>query len=539
MKLHSPQKALKSRQILADRLSCARFTLFVADGFFKAFRLSASLSAAVFLLLALMLNGSALAQKNKRPQLLPISRNDFAGKVVLIPRDARVLELKGLGQIADHYLLLPPGRMLDPKPQPDQIIDWIKMQSFAGLTGAIISLESLAGESGAETVQRRLQTIRQIRQQNPKLQIYGFTSLDSSDAGSRLICQSALELVADGSMDYLLIGQKEDLSLKTAQIARARLIGEIAQRELTGQIFFDDDPDTAAVTLLARLFVHRFSWSPNILPIYSSNSGSASGESRDNAPLSQSIAAKIKLMGASALQQNAESVPGFDVLLCVHAPETSAEQRTAFAKNIQQIIDRGARVAVVDFSETRESKEALLAELRSHKLLGKLISYASSNPAGDPEEEPTREAANRALAQTVIFFAAMKSLRDNIDRVHRIDRAQSNLLFSRFLKDWAYDLIVHPQLDEFVKQQLKKNPDNLGNDADRAERFTFEALKPIADELFNEQFRRNTHNILINSGTRVQFRVSLLQRMQIRFPLNKTLQAEIRQMIHTFYEGSM
>jgi len=537
--LYPPQKAQKEQTASAKpRRHFVTSALFVAEPVW------ASIRPFLFagLLLALLLPASAFAQKKdkERPKLLPMSRRDFAGKVFLVPRDARVLELKTLGQIADHYLVLPPSRMLDPKPQAEPLLEWFKSQAFTGTSGAVVSLESLAGDATAEEIHLRLQTIKQIRKQHPKLQIYGFASIDSSNPISKLICQTAIELVAENSLDFLLIGQDEDLSLKPAQIARARLIGEIAQQEAADRIAFDDDPDSAAATLLARLFVRRFGWSPKILPVYSSNEGRQSRQSRDAVPLDQSIAAKINLNGGLALPLDPESIPRLDVLLYVHTPQTSEEQRAAFASNILQTVDKGARVAVVDFSESMENKEALLAELRRHKLLGKIIAYASCSPTGNPAKENTREAASRALAQTTVFFVAMKSLRDDIDRVHRIDRAQANLLFSRLLKDWAYDLIVRPQVDQFVRDRLKSDPDKFDEEtADRAVQFTFDALKPKADELFDEQFRRNTHVYLMNNGSRVQFRVSLLQRLQIRFPLQKTSKAEIRQMIHTFYEGTL
>lgn len=539
LKLYPPQKARKEQSRPAKHIG-----RFVTFAFFVAYPFLASVRRVLFvgLLLVLLLPASALSQKKEkeRPKLLAMSRRDFAGKVVLVPRDARILELKTLGQIADHYLVIPPSRMLDPKPQAEPLLEWFKSQTFSGTSGAVVSLESLAGNATAEEIRLRLQTIKQIREQHPKLQIYGFASIDSSNPISKLICQTAIELVAENSLDFLLIGQDEDLSLKPAQIARARLIGEIAQQEAADRIAFDDDPDTAAATLLARLFVRRFGWSPKILPVYSSDAGRQSRRSRDTVPLDQSIAGKINLNGGLALPLDTESIPKLDVLLYVHTPQTNEQQRMAFATNILQTVDRGARVAVVDFSESKESKEALLAELRRHKLLGKIIAYASCSPTRDNADEPTREAASRAISQATVFFAAMKSLRNDIDRVHRIDRAQANLLFSRILKDWAYNLVVRPQLDQFVKERLKSDPDKFDEaDDERAVQFTFDALKPKADELFDEQFRRNTHVYLMNSGSRVQFRVSLLQRLQIRFSLQKTSRAEIRQMIHTFYEGTL
>lgn len=503
------------------KLSRSPFTTFCACIFTALLSLCAVFSATAF------------AQKKQRPQLLPVSRYDLAGKVILIPRDDRFLELRNLAQIADHYLILPPSHLLSPKPQPDKLVEWLKSQNLAGVSGVIISLEAISADASPETTARNSQAIKQLRSQNPRAAVYGFTSLASSVEASKQFCRSAIELAANGALDFLLIGQDENLTAKPAQIARARLIGEAATLKAEERIAFDDNVNSAAATLLARFLAQRLGRLPKILPVYSSAEGRRSENSRDSIPLDQSVAAKIKLTGGSAIAQNSEAAPQTDVLLFVHTPNTSEEQRTALALNVLQTIDSGARIAFVDFSESKQSKEAMLAELRSHKLLGKLASYASAFPG----ETANRARLSRALAHTVIFFAAIKSLRSDIDRVHRIERSQINLLFSRFLEDWTYDLIVQPQLDEFVRRQLKADPSELGDAAERAEKFTYDALQQPAMELFDEQFRRNTHAVLMNSGTRIQFRVSLLQRLQIRFSTRKTSEPEIRQNIHTFFDG--
>jgi hypothetical protein len=139
----------------------------------------------------------------------------------------------------------------------------------------------------------------------------------------------------------------------------------------------------------------------------------------------------------------------------------------------------------------------------------------------------------------VIHFTAMKALRNDVDRIHRIDRAQVTLLFTRYLEDWGYNLIVLPKLDEYVQKQLKAPPDKLGQHVEAAEKFAFAQLQPIADELFEEQFRRNSHAILLTNGERAQFRISLLQRLLVRLDSQKTSEPEIKQSIHTFYEGNL
>jgi hypothetical protein len=480
---------------------------------------------------------SSLAQR-KRAQLQPASRNYFDGKIVLIPRDGWREQLRMLAQIADQDLLLPPSRLLEPKPQAEPLIEWTTGLNLSGVNGLLVSLETITAEATAESLPKRLQVLKPLRAKQPKLPIYGFAALDSSDT-SKQICQTALELVADGTLSYLLIGQAEDLTSKPAQITRARLLGEIASRQIQDRVAFDDDPAAASVTLLARLVARHYGQTQKILPIYSSKEGSQSTESRDTIELGQSIAAKVELAGGTA-PTNSETATGVDVALFVHTSQTSPEHRLAFAKVVSQTIEKGLRVAVVDVSENKISKEVLLSELRGQKHLDRLISYASSDPSDEsPDGFETREAVNRALAQAVIHFTAMKSLRNDVDRVHRIDRAQVTLLFSRYLEDWGYNLIVRPKLDEHVQKQLKTTPDKLGENVEAAEKFAFAELQPLADTLFEEQFRRNSHAILLNSGERAQFRISLLQRLLVRLDSQKTSEPEIKQSIHTFYEGTL
>src|SRR5262249_2616978 len=125
-----------------------------------------------------------------------------------------------------------------------------------------------------------------------------------------------------------------------------------------------------------------------------------------------------------------------DALLFVHTPRTPDANRDAWIEAIARNLENGAKVAVADLSETRESKEAVIAELRRRKLLDKLITYASSNPS-DPGGDST-DAISRALTHESAFLNAVKFMRDDLARVRRFDRAHFDLLFNRYLSDWAY-----------------------------------------------------------------------------------------------------
>ncbi|MBL8190229.1 MAG: hypothetical protein JNK38_19590, partial [Acidobacteria bacterium] len=105
---------------------------------------------------------NAFAQRKQRPQLLTYSRNQFVGKIILIPRDDRFLELRTLAQIADHHLLLPPSYLLNPKPQPDKLLEWLQAQDLTGVSGVLLSLEAISANASPETTARLAQTIKQL-----------------------------------------------------------------------------------------------------------------------------------------------------------------------------------------------------------------------------------------------------------------------------------------------------------------------------------------------------------------------------------------
>ncbi len=59
----------------------------------------------------------------------------------------------------------------------------------------------------------------------------------------------------------------------------------------------------------------------------------------------------------------------------------------------------------------------MIDELRRRKLLDKLISYASSDPAS--EGVISTGAISRAIAHTSVFLNAVKFMRDDLDRMRR------------------------------------------------------------------------------------------------------------------------
>ncbi|HEX5085889.1 MAG TPA: DUF4127 family protein [Blastocatellia bacterium] len=464
----------------------------------------------------------------RRPVLRRATRDFLAGKFILITRDERpqgLQEPRMLARVADHDLITPPARVMS---DAGALIEWAKGVDYAGAAGVILSLDAI---SGGQPQAERPDLLKWIRARRPSIPIYAFLQSSSDQA-----VQSALEALGPGpgsALDFLLISGEA--------AARSNLPEEIAARKLNGKVAIEPDAGAAVMTLFSRLLNNRFGFAPKIFPVFSSAEAATS-------PLRLGVSRMIRNAGG-VVPDSTTDARGADTLLFVHAPGATGTNRVAFLEAMSRTVETGVKVAVVDISETKESKDELMAWLRRLKLLDKLTSYASSAPGapgapgvfgprsgalpGEASSEATPgDAIIRAVAQASTFLNAVKFMRDDIDRVLRFDRAQFELLFSRYLTDWAYALTIRPAMDDFVKGELKTDPDRLGTATERAEAYAFERVKQSAEELFREQFRRNIHAILLSEGERAQLQIWMMQRLQVRLPTQKTSEVEIRQSVY-------
>lgn len=442
------------------------------------------------LLLILTLAASSITSsfaQRRRPILRPAARDYFAGKFVLIPRDERPSSLQQprmLARIADHDLIVPPARLMG---DAEKLTVWARSLDYSGVKGVIVSINS-GGDSAGDSIGRRVELIEWIRKTRPGIPIYGF--------GSSNLPNGAIE-----SLDYALANKADA----------------------------ESEPDAASVTLVARLLNQQFGFTPKFLPLYSSPLGKAE--------VRQTISDRIKMIGGEEISSIDESARRVTILLFVHSPQTNDQERAALLESLVAAIGNSYRVVLLDVSESKASKEWLLAELRSRELLDQLIAYASSDPALGAADNV--RAAARALTHGSALLTAIRFLRNDVDRVKRIDRAHVNLLFCRYLSDWAYALEIRPKLETFVRDQLKADSNKLGENTERAEDFAQRELRAIADKLFREQFKNHVHAILLNSGERAQFDLRFLQTLRLRLPSQKISEAEISPAVYLIYTGNV
>ena len=421
-------------------------------------------SAVVFFLLLV----PTFAQR-QRPKVLPTQQHQYAGRLLLIPRDSRPVSWKLprlIARVADHEVISPPREMLGNATtalDAERIIAWAKKQNLSQLSGVIVALDALTENASEAQDNERLEFINWLRQQAPNLPIYGFAER-ATDAISKLV------------FDDLLI---EPNANEAAHLLVARLLNRIHQRP------------------------------PKVMAI-------ASGD--DSPAVFKAIANNIEAVGGQLIKNGKA-----DLFFFVHTPNTDPAKLAAFTETLAKTIAAGYYVALADVSG---NVEPIIAALRERKQLDLLQAYAASR---EPDE-----AIGKALAHCSTRLIAAKVLRPSleVEQLRRAERAQVELMLTRYLEDWAYAGNVRARTEQYVREQLKAEPTQLGAATEQAEAFVNAELKLVAEELFRTQFRYNLHSVMLGNGMRADFQVELLQRFKARFSLQRTNELELDISVH-------
>lgn len=461
--------------------------------------------------LALSLILQAFSSPQRRPVLRPMDRSYFAGKLLLVPRDDRPSSLQGprmIAEIADHDLLTPPVRLLD---DPDKLDLWLREFNLFDIDGIIISLERMTDREG----NTRTAILDFIRRTRPGLQIYGFTATEG-------LVRQSLRLVDEGKLDLLLIaGDRQSPAAMSGENAAAR----------EGRVMLEDNPESSTTLLVTRMLNRRFGYSPRIMSVFGIN---VDAGTREKVLRTQNqVIAKVGAIGGTI---SGGTAPAPELIVYLHLSGLNDRDRAAFVQSINTALEKNLRVVLVDLAAEPESRHALMASLRQMKLLDRLSGYAGR--AG--VDEPVGDVVTRAIGQASAFLLAIRFLRDDLDRVRRIDRSQIRLLISRYLSDFSYPLTISGEIRNHARTAL--NMSRLSASDERLLDYASERVRAAAEELFNDQFRRNVHATLLSSGLRAQFEVRLLQRVQTRiYPSrgDESIEIEITPSVYLVHLGNL
>lgn len=476
--------------------------------------------------------------------------------------------------IADAEVVTPPkellGRFTVPG-QSDRIIEWLGRQDMRSFDAAIVSLDMAAygglvamrrhGETTVDDALRRIEAIKEMKRKAPRLPVYVQSVImrlaptgdgknesyrdklatwaeispypESSAATAKLereipaevlndykrarqrdltVNLKAIDLVRNGSIDYLILSQ-DDAKPRGIHVAdREKLIAETRRLNLGGKIAVQPGADEVAMLLLARAMNARYRFSPKIKAVYSSQELSDRAMPFEDRALNETVSFHIKAVGGREVKNEKDA----DLLFYVYASRFETGRAASFAAEIGEKIKQGRRIIVADIDpkgDVQGGDPKFTAELGKRNLFRDLNGYASWNTAGNT--------IGTTLPQGVIFALARAKLLRSSGAADRVWTAQNWFTFHRVLDDYYYHTEVRAKAKDFIARN-KWSSLRLTDGAT-------EAVENFAEKLMLASFRELAdlyfHSAVGSPRTRVK--CDEPKNLSFELPWNRTFEAEI------------
>ena len=188
-----------------------------------------------------------------------------------------------------------------------------------------------------------------------------------------------------------------------------------------------------------------------------------------------------------------------DIFLFVLTESTDEAKFASFVDLLTRTVAAGYYVALADVSE---NPDRIIAQLRERKMLDVLNGYVASRSADTAFANLLTHISARFISAKVL------RLQMSVDQLQRSERSHIEMMLMRYIEDWGYSSVVKPKLELYL-QAPERSPEMI-------EEFVKNNLQTLGNELFEKQFRRNIHSVLLPSGKRAPFLVSILQRLSVR-----------------------
>jgi len=196
---------------------------------------------------------------------------------------------------------------------------------------------------------------------------------------------AAVQRVASGAIDYLVVSQ-DDAKPRGVHLAdRAAVTAAASARDLAGRVGIQPGADEVAMLLLARAVLEQRGLAPTVRAIFSSERARAMVAPFEDRQLHETVRFQITAAGASEIPGNAEAAPP-DLDLYVFASRHEEGVPSTFAARIVSDVKRGARAIVADVDpkgDVQGASTAFTEALLSARVFPSLYGYASWNTAGN------------------------------------------------------------------------------------------------------------------------------------------------------------
>jgi hypothetical protein len=294
-----------------------------------------------------------------------------------------------------------------------------------------------------------IKKIASLEEQIPAAVIKHYTAMyeKNTDLNSTL-----MDMVEQGVLAGLVIGQDDGQPFGIPNSSKQQLQYRLAQKpSLANKVFITRGTDEVAITLLGHITMEFSNYHPRVFVIYSNQDAAQITMPFMPHTVAKTVQEKIKINGALEVNTMNEA----DFILYVHVGTRNNKSTfNSAVKQIENLLNQGYKVALVDLTENFQISETLFPLLLAHDVaIPKLIAYAGWNT--------TSNSIGTAVTQACIFTKTLTE-KNNLPETMALYKDNLEFLTARFLDDLYYQKEINP----YINKQLQKShidPYNLEN----------------------------------------------------------------------------
>ena len=326
---------------------------------------------------------------------------------------------------------------------------------------------------------------------------------------------SLARLVEQGVLTSLVIGQDDSQPLGLPNINKQKIQQYINHKpELTNRIFITRGTDELALSILGRIVTDTTNYHPRVWVAYSHPEAPNIIMPFMPVSVSQSVKEKIVLAGGTP----ADSPQTADFILYVHigTKKMQGNQLVRASQEVNQLLQDGYKVALIDLAEDFYASETLLPVLLSQDTdITKLISYAGWNT--------TSNSLGTAITQAIAFLKLQHTYKEPEEMIYGFKK---NLAFTinRCLDDYYYQKLIQPQLNKSLKT-MQVDPYNLKSYRQQADSFVQFQMQENSYQFFTQALLNKPLLIETNRGSQTYTITNLTTKNY--FPWDRTFEIRL------------
>lgn len=280
----------------------------------------------------------------------------------------------------------------------------------------------------------------------------------------------------------ITFGQDDASPIGLPHASSVKLQSSITVQKLQQQAQLTYGADEIASLLLTRYYLQQSGWQPKVYLHYTSSKAEGADMPYMAVCVGAALRNQLKLMGAS----EASTPDSADLICYVNCGNDDFRPSAKQAQELQQMLDQGYKVALIDSSANFEAEELMLPQLLANNIqINRLAAYAAWNTFSN--------SSGTALAQGLLFCGRLRQLQAAgaaADRLAALYAANLSFTAERILEDYYYQKLVHPPLRQTL-ESFGTNPVELSSaDKTATEQYTQGKLSLQAYRLLHDNLGR-------------------------------------------------